>query len=55
MAPHRWTDDSRDASCYYGNAAARSSSDADDDDTEADDERGAFCVGDRPLISGMCA
>ncbi|KAH8415363.1 hypothetical protein KR222_005120 [Zaprionus bogoriensis] len=52
MPPHRWTDESRDASCYYGNALPRSSSDADDDDTEADDERGAFCAGDRPLIAG---
>lgn len=53
MPPHRWTDDSRDASCYYGNLIRSSSdadADADDDDTEADDERGAFCGGDRPLI-----
>ncbi|XP_030567768.1 putative inorganic phosphate cotransporter [Drosophila novamexicana] len=54
MPPHRWTDETRDASCYYGNnvasAAGGASSDADDDDTEADDERQAFCSGDRPLI-----
>ncbi|KAH8270664.1 hypothetical protein KR044_000104 [Drosophila immigrans] len=57
MPPHRWTDESRDASCYYGNLLARSSSDAeadaDDDDTDVDDdERAAFCDGDRPLIPG---
>lgn len=56
MPPHRWTDETRDASCYYGNnvagAAGGASSDADDDDTEADDERQAFCSGDRPLIRG---
>ncbi|XP_023166495.2 putative inorganic phosphate cotransporter [Drosophila hydei] len=55
MPPHRWTDETRDASCYYDNvvtAAAGGASDADDDDTEADDERQAFCDadGDRPLI-----
>ncbi|XP_060664276.1 sialin [Drosophila nasuta] len=56
MPPHRWTDETRDTSCYYGNLLARSSSDADDDDTEpdadADDERGALCPGDTPLIPG---
>ncbi|KAL7743888.1 hypothetical protein ACLKA6_003115 [Drosophila palustris] len=53
MPPQRWTDETRDASCYYGNLIRPSSdADADDDDTEADDERGAFCSGDRPLIAG---
>ncbi|XP_017870351.1 PREDICTED: putative inorganic phosphate cotransporter [Drosophila arizonae] len=57
MPPHRWTDETRDATCYYDNvatAAAGGASDADDDDTEVDDERQALCEadvdGDRPLI-----
>ncbi|EDW29682.1 GL14952 [Drosophila persimilis] len=60
MPPHKWTDETRDASCYYGDgddAANRrhhssSSLDDDDDDDDADDEQEAFCAGDRPLIRG---
>ncbi|XP_043657819.1 putative inorganic phosphate cotransporter [Drosophila teissieri] len=60
MPPHKWTDESRDASCYYEDAAAsrlrrpssssNSSDSADRSDDEADDEREAFCSGERPLI-----
>ncbi|ALC49104.1 MFS10, partial [Drosophila busckii] len=45
MPPHKWTDETRDASCYYGNAIRYASSDADDDETEADE------AGAAPLIN----
>ncbi|XP_017034979.1 sialin [Drosophila kikkawai] len=60
MPPHKWTDESRDASCYYPDTAAsrfrRPSSSSNStgsqgrSDDEADDEREAFCSGERPLI-----
>ncbi|EDV47235.1 putative inorganic phosphate cotransporter isoform X1 [Drosophila erecta] len=60
MPPHKWTDESRDASCYYEDTAAsrlrrpssssNSSASAERSDDEADDEREAFCSGERPLI-----
>ncbi|KAH8357456.1 hypothetical protein KR084_006258 [Drosophila pseudotakahashii] len=61
MPPHKWTDESRDASCYYEDAAASrlrrpsassnsSAASVDRSDEEADDEREAFCSGERPLI-----
>ncbi|XP_034671886.1 putative inorganic phosphate cotransporter isoform X2 [Drosophila subobscura] len=60
MPPHKWTDETRDASCYYADAddaanrrhPSSSSLDDDDDDDDADDEQEAFCAGDRPLIRG---
>jgi len=65
MPPHKWTDESRDASCYYEDAAAsrfrrpssssNSSATADRSDDEADDEREAFCSGERPLIRSNAA
>ncbi|KAH8306841.1 hypothetical protein KR018_006074 [Drosophila ironensis] len=61
MPPHKWTDDSRDASCYYGDRGASTqfrrnsgssngSGSGNRTDDEADDEREAFCSGERPLI-----
>ncbi|EDW86305.1 uncharacterized protein Dwil_GK17401 [Drosophila willistoni] len=59
MPPHKWTDESRDASCYYDEdtlgRTAGSSTDNEDDNEEADDEQEAFCAGDRPLIRGTAA
>lgn len=62
MPPHKWTDESRDASCYYDDSAgtanrfrrnsssSNGSGSGDRTDDEADDEREAFCSGERPLI-----
>ncbi|XP_017116101.1 putative inorganic phosphate cotransporter [Drosophila elegans] len=60
MPPHKWTDESRDASCYYEDTTAsrlrrpssssNSSASVERSDDEADDEREAFCSGERPLI-----
>ncbi|KAH8319216.1 hypothetical protein KR074_002401 [Drosophila pseudoananassae] len=62
MPPHKWTDESRDASCYYEDSAgtatrfrrnsssSNGSGSGDRTDDEADDEREAFCSGERPLI-----